>query len=92
MLRCVKWIEISRYHQVTYSRIADSSRFCRVRCVHTLPSLQLLRLPELADVEKIKNIGSTYMAAAGLQTGEDNAHVGPPTHRPSLTMSKYPKC
>ncbi|KAK2180726.1 hypothetical protein NP493_430g04016 [Ridgeia piscesae] len=41
-----------------------------------LPSygFNLLRLPELADVEKIKNIGSTYMAAAGLQTGEDNAH------------------
>ena len=30
---------------------------------------QLLVLPQYQDVEKIKTIGSTYMAATGLQPG-----------------------
>jgi len=41
-------------------------------------TLQLLSKPKFSGVEKIKTIGSTYMAAAGLSgtPGQENNQVG----------------
>lgn len=40
---------------------------------------QLLIQPTFQDVEKIKTIGSTYMAATGLQSGHARQQVGQET-------------
>lgn len=44
---------------------------------HSLFSLQLLSKPKFSGVEKIKTIGSTYMAATGLNatSGQDTQQV-----------------
>lgn len=47
---------------------------------HNLLSVQLLSKPKFSGVEKIKTIGSTYMAATGLNatSGQDTQQVQPP--------------
>lgn len=37
--------------------------------------LQLLSKPKFSAIEKMKTVGSTYMAAAGLQPGRDMADL-----------------
>lgn len=50
---------------------------------------QLLLKPKFSGVEKIKTIGSTYMAATGLNVaaGQDNQQVGSP-FKMTLQVSK----
>ena len=43
--------------------------------VHSVFVFQLLSKPKYSSVEKIKTIGSTYMAAAGLQPGRNKKRV-----------------
>jgi len=44
--------------------------------VWCFPHFQLLSKPKYSSVEKIKTIGSTYMAASGLQPGRNKKRVG----------------
>ena len=46
--------------------------------------LQLLERPKYSRIEKIKTIGSTYMAASGLD-GQDNS----PAQAAVITMAKF---
>lgn len=41
--------------------------------------MQLLSKPKFSGVEKIKTIGSTYMAATGLNATPEHAQVKPST-------------
>lgn len=51
--------------------------FFTLHMLHTFHSdfSQLLSKPKYSSVEKIKTIGSTYMAAAGLQPGRNKKRV-----------------
>ena len=42
-------------------------------CAITLFCIKLLERPKYCRIEKIKTIGSTYMAASGLSDGDDSA-------------------
>lgn len=57
---------------------------------HSLLSIQLLSKPKFSGVEKIKTIGSTYMAATGLNatSGQDAQQVQHSflTHHPSPVL------
>ena len=49
----------------------DTVCMCVCVCVYVCVCVQLLEKPKFRGVEKIKTIGSTYMAATGLNKAPD---------------------
>lgn len=50
---------------------------------------QLLSRPELSNIEKIKTIGSTYMAAAGLQPGRESGNQHGECQKNVIRMTEF---
>lgn len=50
---------------------------------------QLLSKPEFSNIEKIKTIGSTYMAAAGLQPGRESGNQHGECQKNVIGMTEF---
>lgn len=76
-IECIKILNeiICDFDQVSPEGILY--RFCSLRGIYdvSLVYSQLLFKPKFSSVEKVKTIGSTYMAATGVQKGRGRKRV-----------------
>ncbi|XP_061197262.1 adenylate cyclase type 2-like [Saccostrea echinata] len=71
---CVMFASIPNFKDFYHQNASNKNG---IECIRVLNEIivdfdQLLSRPEFSNVEKIKTIGSTYMAAAGLRPGQEN--------------------
>ncbi|KAG1657314.1 Adenylate cyclase type 2 [Nymphon striatum] len=57
--------------------------------INTFLRFQLLSKPKFSCIEKIKTIGSTYMAASGLQPGKDSSKDRPRTEHNVIILLEF---
>lgn len=88
---CVMFASIPNFKDFYHQNASNKNG---IECIRVLNEIlvdfdQLLSKPEFSNIEKIKTIGSTYMAAAGLQPGRESGNQHGECQKNVIGMTEF---